>query len=630
MPPVIQTDTGSDTEVTNAITNISDSPQNLPSLEVTPAPDSPTPSRSTDDDLSDTSSTTYSTAVSDQFEPEPQKSSDADEKAVMTTGYNKLGFKPTPLARSMTFAALSGSKVHESFMKSQSQKPQPLLVIKRTPNKAEVPESKIGKPRVAVKSEIIADAKKYFGADKKKPLAPRLCNAVSRRSSESNILLKANRKVSFSFEPEDTDVSDYLEHLLENEDELLKPLPPQVPTESESEEESASSSIEDLMLALHVENKIHGSEEIDGLLDWIDDLDHSHEANSKYKHLETALKSPRTAEALINKIPNNSINFFENQFLGKNDEGRRESLYELKRSKTEDLDATSNVSVKNILEKFESKNDIVRSKSFHEKGLLKNKLLSRSKSLGAGSTSSNSSDNEDSDDDEDENNSDSKVQEIQLTAEKKLEETNGNRPDVKLNENKCDKTVKLENDIKQNCQVKNDEKEEANQNTNMSKIYCSGSIAENESRTETIPHRPPRVNRLRKSQNDNQTAPMKPENGTPQKTDEYYGCLNFEIKPVQGSSQNNFQITPPPQAPPRTKSLVKTNSIKSKSVSPIPRRSDFNSVSDQTNRSQIINKEIVKSYVLPVPEKVRSISCQDITDQSVAKDNKSKSDCCLQ
>lgn len=320
--------------------------------------------------------------------------------------------KPNALMKSATVGSLTVNKVKRNFVippKEQRRgfgkefvpafnppEPMPLLIIKRTPSKINLPPE-VGKPKVALKTNI-EGAKKYFGAVNKVPakLKPILkrCETLDKNLVQKKLVKQVSLpekqtenldEKSFNFEPEDSDlnkVDSYIEDLLANKEELMKPIDPSKYKMSfESEEEAVSSSIEDLLKALETETKPDDAEiladkpdeKIDDLLQWMDSLDHQTQdrkvyrsySDVKYKNLERILKAPKRADSVISKIPKDNISYFEKYMAGKKvEEAPQEDIgFKLARSKTDinfnrgrssvDLDAVTNVDIKKVLKKFE-------------------------------------------------------------------------------------------------------------------------------------------------------------------------------------------------------------------------------------------------------------------------------------
>ncbi|KAK9746485.1 LIM domain [Popillia japonica] len=316
--------------------------------------------------------------------------------------------KPNVLTKSVTTSSITATPVikrnfvlppkdrRKSFGKEfvPVVEAEPLLVIKRTPSKINLPPE-IGKPKVQVKTNL-ESAKKYFGATsaakppinkpKKSPLIkqaslpekppinkPKKSPLIKQASlPEKNtaplnippkIPIKSEeerRKSLFNFEPEESDLQDidnYIESLMKNEDQP----PPKIPDRAE---EKVSSSIEDLLKALEVETNVEENEmvevkpeeKIEDLLSWIEELDHKAEETQitsslrpdKYKNLESVLKKPEKAENkpekaenVIHKLCKDNISLFENHLLGKTqkslDLDRDDGLegYQLSKSKTD-------------------------------------------------------------------------------------------------------------------------------------------------------------------------------------------------------------------------------------------------------------------------------------------------------
>lgn len=317
--------------------------------------------------------------------------------------------KPNVLTKSVTTSSITATPVikrnfvlppkdrRKSFGKEfvPVVEAEPLLVIKRTPSKINLPPE-IGKPKVQVKTNL-ESAKKYFGATsaakppinkpKKSPLIKQ-ASLPEKNTAPLNIPPKIpikseeeRRKSLFNFEPEESDLQDidnYIESLMKNEDQP----PPKIPDRAE---EKVSSSIEDLLKALEVETNVEENEmvevkpeeKIEDLLSWIEELDHKAEETQitsslrpdKYKNLESVLKKPEKAENVIHKLCKDNISLFENHLLGKTqkslDLDRDDGLegYQLSKSKTDvhcnkrssvDLDAVKKVDIKKVLQKFEN------------------------------------------------------------------------------------------------------------------------------------------------------------------------------------------------------------------------------------------------------------------------------------
>lgn len=347
------------------------------------------------------------------------------DKSEILTGKLQLPLKVNQLAKSATVGALGPPKVKRNFVipprdqrksfgkefipTQQQPESQPLLIIKRTPSKINLPPE-VGKPKVALKVNINSETKKYFGdtpskTTAKPPPKPILKRAETLKSNTNqNKLVKqislpetevekeqTKPSQSFNFEPEDSDLNDvdnYIEDLLLKKDELLKPIDPNKYSftradDPEDEEENVSSSIEDLLKALEVETKVDPSEivdkpeeKIEDLLSWMDNLDHQTQerkvyrsySDVKYKNLERILKAPKNADAVISKIPKDNLTYFERHLAGKSveDADKTDSSFKLTRSKTDvfcnkprssvDLDAMTKVDIKKVLLKFEKPN----------------------------------------------------------------------------------------------------------------------------------------------------------------------------------------------------------------------------------------------------------------------------------
>lgn len=352
--------------------------------------------------------------------------------------------KPAPVKRNFVIPKKEEGYVNPNLVRKELES---VLVIKRTPNKVALPKE-VGVPKVAVGSNLDT-ARKYFGESKPKftPRSPMKrsdtlksnissyfgTNSNNGKTTTQNRLIKQSSLPEtndekqaqpeptnkFNFEVEDNDlnnIDDYIENLLKNEDELMKPvqLPqPEVSSSSEDEnddddEEKASSSIEDLLKALKnetemeiVDEPVKDDEKIEDLLSWMDELDYSivdHKvsrslSDAKYKNLERGLKR---SDTVINKLPKTGLKLFEDYLHGKivrasNDEDDEEN-FALSRSKTDvycnkprqsvDLDAVKKVDVKRVLQKFESvdteKPPVMREK----KPIQFTKMFDKRKSLG--------------------------------------------------------------------------------------------------------------------------------------------------------------------------------------------------------------------------------------------------------
>lgn len=319
------------------------------------------------------------------------------------------------LSKSATVGNIGASKITRNFVlpprenrKSfgkefipafKTQEPEPLLIIKRTPSKLNLPKE-VGKPKVAV-TKNISEAKKYFGEYKK----PEIPKPILRRSEtlktnptliltkqnslpEKNLDTKTKDETPFNFDPLDADLKDidnYIENLIANEDELMKPIDPdkyKTKEETPPPPPELSSSIEDLLRALETETKVDEAlvlnepkEKIDDLLSWMEELDHTPSdrkvyrslSDVKYKNLEHVLKTPKSS--VISKLPKDNITYFEKYLSGKkvdipDEQDETEEQFKLTRSKTDvycnksrgsvDLDALAKVNIKKVLQKFES------------------------------------------------------------------------------------------------------------------------------------------------------------------------------------------------------------------------------------------------------------------------------------
>lgn len=224
------------------------------------------------------------------------------------------------------------------------QKPDntPLLIIKRTPTKINLPKEPVvlNKPRIA-SAENIQNAKKYFG-NVSKPVRKTLITKVEKPKAEPEVRtekpkLVETQRPSFEFEPKPEDhdtVDDYIESLLAKEDQLqvpiVIPIAEVIEEEPEKEAVALTESIEDLLKALEVETGLADepeapppdSEKIDELLHWMSELDHQPKENRlfrsysdvKHKNLDRQLKIPQRSETVVNKIKNKA--FFERQLSG--------------------------------------------------------------------------------------------------------------------------------------------------------------------------------------------------------------------------------------------------------------------------------------------------------------------------
>lgn len=401
-PPVIQTDTGTDTEVKSPPDPLS--PPENPSHHH--LPDILSNHRENPSDTNASAEEFHSCSGSPDAKgsAEAVKANSLLSKSATVGCLNvKRNFVLPPKEQRKSF----GKEFVPAF---KSETPAPLLIIKRTPSKINLPPE-VGKPKVAVKEDI-GGAKKYFGesnsAVKKRPLPKPVLkrsetnaalppNKLVKQASlpETDVEKRQTARVTFNFEPKEEDleaVDSYIEDLLANKEELMKPIDPNKYkaklSESEDEEdEKVSSSIEDLLKALETETKAKGDElveqpeeKIEDLLSWMENLDHQTQEHKvfrsysdvKYKNLERILKVPKRADSVISKLPQDNIKYFERRFSGKpsleeEERGQSESNFKLCRSKTDtfcnkgrmssvDLDAVTNVDIKKVLMKFERKN----------------------------------------------------------------------------------------------------------------------------------------------------------------------------------------------------------------------------------------------------------------------------------
>lgn len=327
---------------------------------------------------------------------------------------------PTPnfLSKSSTTSSINNAPVKRNFVLPPKERrksfgrefvpvveQEPLLVIKRTPSKINLPVE-IGKPKVQVKTNL-ENAKKYFGEprrpsilkppidkSKKSPLLKQA--SLPERSTISPTITKVNSKQGkqderreslFNFEPEESDLNEidnYIENLIKTEQQLLHPIQSNNNNNNE-EEEGVSSSIEDLLKALEVETNVEEDEivevkpeeKIENLLNWIEELDHKAEdtqitsslKSDKYKNLEENLKKPSEADNVIHKLCKDNISQFESHLLGRIQKfpeinSNTTDNYQLSKSKTDiycnkprtsvDLDAVKKVDIKKVLQKFEN------------------------------------------------------------------------------------------------------------------------------------------------------------------------------------------------------------------------------------------------------------------------------------
>ncbi|KAJ8919795.1 hypothetical protein NQ315_006324 [Exocentrus adspersus] len=408
-PPIVQTDTGTDTEVKSlALTKIPDILSSHNRLSISDA----NLNRSSDN--ISVNSADFNSAESGDLDLNMNKTdNDKDGKCNVIVGKltiapnvddkkSSSNLKPNPLMKSATAGALSPKKPLRNFVlppkdsrksfgaefkpKFKPSEPEPLLIIKRTPSKISLPKE-VGKPKVAKTTP-----KKPLQRSETAKSAPK--QTLVKQKSLPETSEEKKDVVAFNFEPEDSDlkeIDNYIEDLLANEEELQKPIDPKkYAVCQESEDEKVSSSIEDLLKALETETKVTDpvieektDEKIEDLLSWMEGLDHDTKdrkvcrsfSDVKYKHLERALKSPQRSGSVVSKIPRNNLTFFELHLSGKG--APRESSDDsddanktgsgLKRSKTEvnfrrrsqprssvDLDIPTKVDIKQMLRKFES------------------------------------------------------------------------------------------------------------------------------------------------------------------------------------------------------------------------------------------------------------------------------------
>lgn len=283
----------------------------------------------------------------DDTEVRKMKKSSSSEDAFRSAESDLDVNRNAVVAGKLTFTAKTDTKIGNFAKRNflihpdpQVQLDQPLLVIRRPPNKVNLPKEI--KPKVAVNATKF-DAKKYFGLLSKplsnkpinnkllsnKPLSEPRSNKPLSSQSLSNKPLSNLR--SFSFELKDTDLDEadlYLDQLLRNDQEDQKP-----------SDDALSSSIEDLLQTLDAEPQKEVDQKADELLKWIEELEHQ---NTHVEH-----RKPQKGS--VRKLSTDSRRFFENVL----------SPRALHRSKTEsqiaqkrDLDAT--IDVKSVLRKFES------------------------------------------------------------------------------------------------------------------------------------------------------------------------------------------------------------------------------------------------------------------------------------
>lgn len=339
-PPIVQTDTGTDTEVKSSFNltkipdilsshnrlNISDINSNRSSdnISVNSADFNSAESGDLDLNMNKTNSETNvkDTEKDNVIIGKLTITPNADDKN-KSNAKNDTDLKTSPLARSATAGTLSSKKPLRNFVlppkesrksfgaefmpKFKPAEPEPLLIIKRTPSKISLPKE-VGKPKVAVNTNVL-DTKKYFGEPTKK-LTPKksLQRSETATSSPRQPLVKqkslpetSDEKKdvkTFNFEPEDSDLKDidnYIEDLLANEEELQKPIDPKKyslcpESPQKSEDEKVSSSIEDLLKALETETKVtdeiieeKSDEKIEDLLTWMEGLDHDTKDRKVYR-----------------------------------------------------------------------------------------------------------------------------------------------------------------------------------------------------------------------------------------------------------------------------------------------------------------------------------------------------------
>nr|XP_022904778.1 F-actin-monooxygenase Mical [Onthophagus taurus] len=394
-PPV--PDTGTDTEVNPLSILPKTNDPNTPDLLKL---ENNTPSVNKSSDNLSTNSNEFNSAESELDDVKVEFQNLPLRKSATTSSVNNNNLKSKIMVKPNFVIPPRKSSFGKEFIPTQDEKPpEPLLIIKRTPSKVNLPKE-VGKPKVVVKADF-SNAKKYFGDTTKKPFKPAQIKIkaplVKQQSLPEKSTVKAEvapKKETFNFEPEDCDmkdVDDYIENLLKHEDELLKPVDIKVVKQESSEsDEKISNSIEDLLKALETETCIKEEEEefidvkpeekIEDLLAWMEELDHQAEetevtkslTGEKYKNLEDILK--KSSDNIISKLSKNNISEFENHLLGKLPKTNSTNLAEenqqpkyvpfiLQRSKTDvncnkrssvDLDAVKKVNIKKVLEKFEN------------------------------------------------------------------------------------------------------------------------------------------------------------------------------------------------------------------------------------------------------------------------------------
>lgn len=426
-PPVVQTDTGTDTEVKKSldilppeiVPDIINNHNRLDISKILPLNKSPS-NYSINSDIFNSAESDLDINMNRTSAHEPNVvvgkltiTPKADSKPPLDNKH----LKSSPLAKSATAGNLNISKPKRNFVlppreqrRSFGQEftpkfklEEPLLVIKRTPSKVNLPKEI--KPKVAVNTKVL-DTKKYFGAPKniqKSKLLRSDTNAVRakpplvKQTSLPVTTDEINEDIkSFNFDLKDSDLDDidnYIEDLLTKEDELENPIDSNKyvskPESHKDQEENVSSSFEDLFSALEKETDVtereqvkESDEKIEDLLKWMEELDHQTPerkvyrsvSDVKYKNLESLLRKPERFDSVVSKIPKNNVAFFEAILKGKDvpKDSSDEDLYEppsrgLCRSKTEvhfnrgkiprtsvDLDAVSKVNIKTVLKKFES------------------------------------------------------------------------------------------------------------------------------------------------------------------------------------------------------------------------------------------------------------------------------------
>lgn len=394
-PPVVQTDTGTDTEVKSSF-QINPVLSTIQSNHHYLNPHSKTFNNSSDN--ISVNSTEYNSAESGDLDLNMNKIKDIDENDVIlgkltippslphgktkdssdeSTNQESGASSSSPKSKKNVIKRKTDNVASEFISKFPQPESQPLLIIRRTPSKISLPKE-VGKPKTMVNTSGL-DTAKYFGTktnNTKRPSTLKRSGTVSsekprplvKQTSLPETADEIKEVTSFNFEPEDSDlngIDKYIEDLIANEEELYKPIDPNKfkinDTPLSSEDEKCSSSIEDLLKALETETgavdeaavEVKDEEKIDDLLTWIEGLEHDNKdkklsrsfSDAKYKNLEKALKLPVKSDSLVSRIPKENISLFESHLLGKetlvqdesddDDADVRIGSFSLKRSKTE-------------------------------------------------------------------------------------------------------------------------------------------------------------------------------------------------------------------------------------------------------------------------------------------------------